>query len=546
MIKPRSLKHIKRYRQIISVFTKYGLRDFVSYIKTIRLPKPAARLAIEKETAVNLRLALQELGPTFIKVGQLLSSRSDLVPKVIGLELQKLLDEVETIEFSAIKTLLEDEYNEKLENIFASVDEQPLASASLAQVYKARLKSGEEVALKVQRPGVRKKIDTDIDILYDVAASIQNRISYSKAYNLVALVKEFEKNIHKELDFELEGLNMETITENISEFKEVKIPNIYWKYSTKKILCMEFMEGFKINQKTALEKSGLDRKNLAWKILDVYSKQIYVDGFFQSDPHIGNIIINNSGRIQLIDFGSVGQLDENMRREIATLIFHIVFKEGEQAAESLVRLGSQRGHCDYTALRNDVSATIAEFTNKPAKFLSIGHGILDMTRLASEHNIELPASFSSVGKTFLLLDFMARTLDPTFDYRRYLQHIIPVLIFERLKSDYSGPKLIRNVMESSKLASDLPSKINFFIDKVLKDEFHVIFQHEGLEKVTRGVTSAGLVIGLSLVAAGLSIISILSFFASGPILAWIVGSITFALLVYLAFRMLRKINWSDD
>ncbi|KKN34124.1 hypothetical protein LCGC14_0796710, partial [marine sediment metagenome] len=163
MIKPRSLKHIKRYRQIISVFTKYGLRDFVSYIKTIRLPKPAARLTIEKETAVNLRLALQELGPTFIKVGQLLSSRSDLVPKVIGLELQKLLDEVETIEFSSIKTLLEDEYNEKLENIFASVDEQPLASASLAQVYKARLKSGEEVALKVQRPGVRKKIDTDID-----------------------------------------------------------------------------------------------------------------------------------------------------------------------------------------------------------------------------------------------------------------------------------------------------------------------------------------------------------------------------------------------
>ncbi len=545
-MKRRSLKHLRRYRQIVSVFTRYGLRDFVSYIKTIRLPKPAARVKVAKETAVNLRLALQELGPTFIKAGQVLSSRSDLLPAAITTELQKLLDEAGTIDFSTVKEQLEEEYLDKLDDMFESIEEKPLASASLAQVHKAKLKTGEQVVLKIQRPNIHQIINTDIDILYDIAATVQGKISYTKAYNLVAIVREFDKNIHKELDFELEGLNMETIAKNLTEFKHVKVPKVYWQYSTKKILCLEFVDGFKANQTNQLEESGLDRKMLAWNLLDVYSKQIYIDGFFQSDPHIGNIIINKSGLIQLVDFGSVGLLDENMRQEITSLVFHIIFKEGEQATQSLIRIGTQKPHSNYTALRNDVSTMIAELANKPAKFMSIGQGVLDLTKLASEHHIELPANFGLVGKTFLLLDYLARTIDPDFDYQKYLLHMVPVLVFERLKSDYAPSKVVRNVVESSKLISDLPSKLNFFIDKVLKDEFHVVFQHEGLEKVIRSVNTAGLVIGLSLVATGLSIISVLSFFVGGRVLAWVVGSITFALLIYLVLRMLSKINWSDE
>lgn len=543
IIRAKSLRHLKRYRQVVSVFAKYGLKDFAAYIQTFRLPKPLVIPALAKETAIDLRLALQELGPTFIKAGQLLSSRSDLLPKIIIKELQKLLDEVAPVEFKAIKEQLETEYGRKIKETFAHIDEQPLASASLAQVHKAKLKSGESVALKIQRPGIHKQIATDIDILYDFAAVLQDRIGSLKAYNLTDMVAEFERNLRKEMDFELEGLNMQLIAKNLKEFDQVKIPTIYRQYTTKKILCLEFVEGFKPTEREELEKAGLNTKELAWKLLDIYSKQIYVDGFFQADPHIGNIFIKADGLIQIFDFGSVGKLDDHLRKEIISIVFHFIFKEGEQATQSLIRLGSQKPHTDFTALRNDVSSMIADYATMPKEYFSVGQGLLDLTRIAAKHNIEMPANFSLVGKSFLLLDFIAHQLCSSFDYHEYLEHLMPLLLYERLQADFSLQRTFRNLMESSTLATGFPSKINYFLDKINKDELHVVFQHEGLEKVTEGLNRAGFVIALSLVAVGLTFLAILSYLSKVVILATSLAVLALILLIYLLIRMLRSIKW---
>ncbi len=542
MVKPKSLSHIKRYRQIASVFTKYGLKDFITYVKLLRIPKPLAEPRMVKETGLNLRLAIQELGPTFIKGGQLLSSRSDLLPKSITNQLQKLLDEVIPVDFSQIMKVLNEQLGD-VNKIFSYIDDKPLASASLAQVHKAKLKSGQTVALKIQRPDIKQQISVDIDILYDAAAILQDRLSYLKAYNLTEIVNEFRKNINSELDFELEGLNLENIACNLQEFKYIKMPKVYKQYSTKKILCLEYIEGLKITQKDEIEKSGIDTANLVWQILDAYSKQIYVDGFFQADPHIGNIFIRSDGVVQLIDFGSIGKLDENLRKEIATLVFHFIFKEGEQAAESLLKMGAQKRHTNYTALKNDVSLMIGEYTNMPDKYFSIGQGLLSLTRIAAKHNVEVPANFSLVGKTFLLLDDIVRILDPDFSYNDYLSHLAPILLYERLQSDYAPQKALRNFMELTDLLSSFPQKLNYFINKIIKDDLHVVFRHEGLEKITDGISAAGFAIALSLTAAGLSFLAILSFLMKFVIVATILGALATTLIIYLMYKMLRRIKW---
>ncbi len=543
MNKYKSLRHIRRYRKIITTFSKYGLKNLASFIKFFRLPKKASTPLLMKESAINLRLALQELGPAFIKGGQLLSSRSDLLPNIAINELQKLLDEVMPVSFADIKNRIEEELNADINSIFNYIEEKPVASASLAQVYKAQLKNGDIVALKILRPGVNEIISTDTDIFQSFASILQDRFPYLKAYNLVELVREFKKGLYKEMDFELEGHNASKMAENLKEFKFIRIPRIYWQYTTKNLLCLEFIEGVKISQLEELKKVSFDRKKLASALLDVYSKQIYIDGFFQADPHIANILINKNGFVYLIDFGSIGKLDENMRKEISTLIFHFVSKDGEQATEIILRIGNQKPHTSYTAFRNDISSLIADYASAPPKYLSIGKALLEITRISSKHNVEIPAMFSQVAKATLLLDYLTRKLDPDFDYYSYLIHLTPVLLYENITSDYAPSRIARNVMESSKLISNLPAKISYFIDKVLKDEFHVVFQHEGLERISDTLKKSGYSIALSLVALGFSFTSILSFLLGLYVIAVIFGIVSLLLLFYLLYQLLRNINW---
>ena len=542
-IRAGSLRHFKRYRHIIWIFSKYGLKEFTAFIQAFRPASPAAVPRAQKKVALNFRLALQDLGPTFIKGGQLLSSRGDLLPPIMIEELQKLLDHVEPVDFSLIRALMEEEYQTELDAIFNFVEEEPLASASLAQVHKAQLKNGLVVVLKVQRPGIARVISTDMDIFYDFAAALQDRLSFLRAYNLSDLVAEFDKDLKKELDFELEGQNMQIIAKNMAEFEGIKIPEVFWRYSTKKILCQEFAEGFKVTEKEKLAEAGVDVKNLALKLLDVYNKQIYIDGFFQADPHVGNIIVREDGLVQIVDFGSIGKLDENLRKELANLLFNFIFKEGEQATETLLKLGKQKPHTNFGALKNDISALVADYATLPPRYFSIGRGFLELSRLAAKHSIEMPSAFTSVGRAFFLLDYLAKALNPDFDYASYLLNFAPVLLYERLASDYSPQKIAHNIVETSNLISTFPSRLSFFIEKLLKDEFHIIFRHEGLERVTESLERAGFSIAISFVAAGFTSLAILMYLAKFVIAAYILSFFAFLLLTYLLYRMLRKVNW---
>jgi len=542
-IRAISLRHFKRYRHIISVFSKYGLKEFASFVQAFRPISPATAPRAQKKVAENLRLALQDLGPTFIKGGQLLSSRGDLLPQVMIEELQKLLDHVEPVDFSLIRGLIEEEYREQMESVFNFVEEEPLASASLAQVHKAQLKNGQVVVLKVQRPGIARLISTDMDIFYDFAGALQDRISFLRAYNLSELVAEFDNDLKKELDFELEGQNMRIVANNMNEFEGFKIPEVFWRYTTKKILCLEFADGFKVTEKEKLAKAGVDINNLALKLLDIYNKQIYIDGFFQADPHVGNIIIREDGLVQIVDFGSIGKLDETMRKELANLFFNFIFKEGEQATETLLMMGKQKPHTNFGALKNDISALVADYATMPPQYFSIGRGFLELSRLAAKHSIEMPSAFTSVGRAFFLLDYLAKTLNPDFDYASYLLNFASVLLYERLASDYSPAKIAHNIVETSNLVSNFPSRLSFFLEKLLKDEFHVIFRHEGLERMTESLERAGFSIAISFTAAGFTFLGILMYLAKFIFAAYLLSFFAFILLAYLLYRMLRKVNW---
>ena len=376
----RTYRNLNRYRQILAVLFKYGFGDLIELLKIeqyievgLQLISKNRRSRIEKlSRAERVRMAFEELGPTYIKLGQILSTRPDLVPVDFTNELSKLQDNVPSFAFSAAKRIIETEFGSPLEELFDFFDELPFASASIGQVHKAGLKDGEMVAVKVQRPGIKKIIEVDLEIMLHLAMLVERNIEEIALYRPVKIVEEFARTLEKEIDYTIEATNMERFARHFLNDPTIYIPKVFRDMTTEHVLTMELVDGIKVSEIDRLEEAGLDRKTITVRGANFYLKQVFDLGFFHADPHPGNIFILPDNVICLLDFGMTGSVDRQTRENFVDLIDSVAHRHEAKATQVLLKLTSWDDEPDIRQLEKDVTDFMGQHLYKPLKNIEVG------------------------------------------------------------------------------------------------------------------------------------------------------------------------------
>ena len=449
-----------RYRDIATAFTKNGFGYFVRELGLDRVFSLPRRLLVnrdqnleDKTVGERIRQFLEDLGPTFIKVGQLASTRPDLIPKDIRMELSKLQDHISPVPFEQVRKIIEDELEGEMEELFYSFEESPLGVASIGQVHEAVLPTGEKVAVKVQRPNVGKQVHIDLEILHEMAERAEKRLDWAKRYQVVDVVEEFKKSITSELDYEHEGRNADLMAKQFEDDPQVYIPEIYWDYTTKKVLTMEYVEGIKLNDQEGLAQAQCDNKWLAEKLVQAIFYQMFEDGYFHADPHIGNFFaLPEENGIAFMDFGLVGRLSKDMQRNLASIVIAMTSQDTKKMTRAMKRMGVVPADIDEHEWEGDVDQFLIKYYDVPFSEISLGQSITDMFQIAHKHQIEVPSDFTLIGKTMLTLEGVVAQLDPDFS-------IITA-------AEPFGRKLIRDKYHPKRFAKEIYDQVDEYADVI--------------------------------------------------------------------------------
>lgn len=412
------IRHLGRYREITGVMVKYGFGAALEGI----IP-PLARLGLWKRERADrvvpfyrrVRLAMEELGPTFIKFGQILSTRRELIPQPLAEELTHLTDEVAPLPFETVRPVIE-ECCGPIEEGFASFDETPVAAASLAQVHHAVLKDGTEVAVKVQRPGIKKVIEEDLKILASLARRIERRYPDLALYNPVGLVQEFSVQIRRELDFVQEGKHAEVLAHNLEDFPRVVIPKIFWDYSGPRLLTMTYIEGVRIDDLEGIRAAGVRPEEVADLLLTSYLKQVFEDGFFHADPHTGNLLVTRNGALAFIDFGTVGVLRPERRDAFIRLMSGVVDEDVERIVGAYHDLGIILADEDLDTFKDEIYTTLRQFRTYELGQVDFGEVMGQIPDTLRRYHLTVPLTMMQVVKVLIFLTAICRDLDPGFNF----------------------------------------------------------------------------------------------------------------------------------
>lgn len=504
-------KHFKRYREIANVLAKHGfgyLLNQLGLTEFLNLSRDKFSGKQEKNAASSsrrLRLVLEELGPTFIKLGQLLSTRSDLLPADYISELSKLQDEVPPFSFDKVRERVQMELGANLEDIFASFEREPLAAASIGQVHRAQLKTGEKVVVKIQRPGINAIIDVDIEILYDLAGLVDRHSPWGHNYKLVDVVEEFDRILHEELDFNTEGRHTETFRQNFGDDPNISAPSIKWEYTSGKILTMEYMEGIKLTRPEKLDSNGLDKKIVARRLANAMLRQIFMHGFFHADPHPGNLQVMPGEKIIFMDFGIVGRLDEEVRDKIANLVLGLINRKTQEIVRAIISLGVVPGGTDFTALRRDIDRLRQKYYEIPLREISLSESLGDIMKIAFHHNIRVPTEFTLLVKALITVEGIAVELDPRLSIVEVVEPLGKQLLAQRFSLPGMQKLLVENINEYHNMFIRLPRHLNQFLDLASNGELKVKAENPGQRAVISHLTRAANRLCLSIITAGLVI-----------------------------------------
>jgi ubiquinone biosynthesis protein len=502
-------EHLKRYKDFAWLLFKYGRGELVQHAGLSELmPEEQDRDAQPPAGAQELAADVEKLGPTFIKLGQLLSTRPDIVPPAYAQALARLQDDVAPFPFEEVQRILADELGVRLSKAFSFIDEEPLAAASIAQVHRARLRDGREVALKVQRPGIRSRVLDDLEAMADIARFLVEHTEFGRRYNVDQLFEEFRKSLLRELDFRQEAIHLTMLARNMSEIEEICVPQPVLGYSTSRVLAMEFIGGTKITALSPLARIELDGGKLADALFRAYLKQILRDGLFHADPHPGNVFLID-GRIALIDLGMVAHVSPGLQDRLLQLLLAVADNRAEDAAKTLLLLGEFREEADQTAFRRGVADIIAQHQEVRLQRPQVGRAVLLLLKVAGENGVRLPPELAMIGKTLLNLDQIGHTLAPRFDPNAAIRRHAAEITEQKMARDFSLGTLFSTAVDLKNFIQHLPGRINRILDRLADNEFQVKVDAidearlmEGMQKVANRI-SLGLILAALIIGAAL-------------------------------------------
>lgn len=502
----RRYRHIQRYREIINILSRHGLGHLLELTglrNAFRMPWRKKELPEPRiSTAERLRMVLEELGPAFIKLGQILSTRRDLLPEIYLSQLELLQDRVAPVDFPEIQRTIEDELHNSLEGLFLRFNRAPLASASIGQVHEAFLSTGEHVVVKVQRTGVARVVQTDLEILDDVAGFLELRTEWGKAYQIRKFVQEFARALRDELDYLLEAKNAERFRENFRGDRTVYFPKVHWELTTSRILVLDFVSGIKITSKAGLEKAGINRREAAAGIAGAFFKQLFIDGFFHADPHPGNITISKNGIIIFMDFGMVGRLEGLVKERLGSMFIGIIRKDVASVIRAFQELGNEipKGVEEHD-LKRELYYLLDKYYHRSLNEIKLGSVFHDLSAISARYRIRIPQELALIVRTVILLEHLIEQLDPKSGLIELVKPFGPKLLLEKLAPRNLYRSLAGYLLDLANLTVNLPEKISNLLRMAVDGELKIILEHQNFESLISRLTVLGNRLSFSMIIA---------------------------------------------
>jgi ubiquinone biosynthesis protein len=522
------LAHVGRYKDIAVLLIKYGRSDVVAeagWDHDLRSPKTADVPAKAEELAADL----EAMGPTFVKLGQLLSTRADLLPAPYIEALSRLQDDVAPFPFEEVERIVTEELGVRISKAFAEFERTPLAAASLGQVHRAVLRDGRVVVVKVQRPDIKKQVIEDLEALAEIAGVLDRRTKIGKRFHFTEMVEEFRKTLLAELDYRREAHNLTTLADNLAEFERLLVPRPVPDYSSVRVLTMDYIEGVKVNSLSPVALLEIDGDALAEDLFRAYLKQIFVDGFFHADPHPGNVFITPDGRLALLDLGMVARLAPRMQEQLLQLALAISEARPDEAADVAIKIGEKAADFNEKEFRKRVDDVVEQTQDATLGELQVGKVFLEMAKHAGETGIRMPPELTVLGKALLNLDGIGRILAPDFDPTAAIQQNSSKIMRHRMLKTVSPGNVYAGLLEVKDLVTRLPARVNKILDATADNKL-------GL-KIDTGIDAGGFMLGLQTVANRITVGLVLAALIVGAAMLMQVRT-TFTIFGYPGLAML--------
>lgn len=547
----RNIRSFRRYLNIVRVLSTYGFDHVLEMLGLSDMVARSKRMFrhdngdISRLTAAErMRLVLEELGPTFIKLGQLLSTRPDIIPSAFVHEFEKLQDSVPGFSFLELKGQVERELGGAAESFYAEIDPIPLAAASIAQVHRARLASGENVVIKVRRPGVVELVESDIGVLMGLANLAERHMSGSEIYDPVGVVREFARSIRREMDFTREGHTIEKFRDNFKGTQWMYFPRVFWEQTSRGVLTLEFVDGKKVSDLESLDQSGLDRKLIARRGADAFLEMVLNHGFFHGDPHPGNVMILPDDVICLLDYGIVGRLDDELKTFLSDILFAIVNRDMDEVISLLLFAGDISDNLNVRSLKRDLANFIDSYYEIPLQEIEVGRMLMEFIEIITLYNIRIQPDLMLLSKSLIIIEGMGRNLDPDFNM---VEHLRPFME-KALRHKLSPRRITRDInsilLSYVNLARNLPRDLKEIVNRINRNKFKIDLEHRGLDKfitdfdrsinrLSSSMILAALIIGSSIIMQtdkgpqmlGFPMMAFLGYTVAGLIGLWLVYAI---------------------
>ncbi len=530
------------------LLARYGRSDLVQAAGLDSTLEEAVVTEEGQASAEQLAKDLEALGPTYIKLGQTLSTRVDFLPMAYLEPLTRLQDSVEPFPYEKVEEIVRDELGVRISKAFATFDPEPLAAASLGQVHRATLRDGRSVAVKVQRPDIRRQVIDDLEALGNVAELLDQHTEVGRRYGLADMVQSFQRSLLDELDYRIEAGHLAALGEALESFDKIVIPQAVADYSTGRVLTMTYLEGTRVDELHPLVRLDIDGRELIEELFRAYLHQVLVTGLFHADPHPGNVFLTKDRRIALIDLGMVGRVPPSMQLELLQLLLAVGEGDGEDAASIALTLGEKQEGIDETRFRRQIFELVARQSDRSIEDIALGRVVLDIFAIAGNNGLRIPPQLSMLGKALLNLDQIGRSLDPTFEPRQAISRYATTVVTKRLLDEPSARKAFSKLLETKSFVEALPGRVNKFFDAFDANHLTVnvpAFDQkpilDGFAKVANRITT-GLVLAALIVGAAL-LMRIETQFT-------IFGYPGFAILCFIAaagggFALVVSIVWGD-